>query len=97
MDTTQDPCKAQTVHREVTDGEFAIWKKAAAAIVCGSTSHCSTKSFYLHISFLHVGKANITKLCCSTKGFCRYSMLQFLVRNTVGLGGGNAGESAERE
>lgn len=73
---------------------YIIWKEAAA-IMCGSMSHCSTKSFYLHISFLHMEKANIMKLCCSTKRFCCCSMLKFLLRNAVGKGAGNAGESAE--
>lgn len=62
MGTPQGPCKVQAVHKVVADGEFTIWKEAAA-IMCGSMSHCSTKSFYLHISFLHVGKASIMKLC----------------------------------
>lgn len=35
------------------------------------------------------------KLCCSTKRFCSYSTLQFLLRNTVGKGEESARGSAE--
>lgn len=48
--TPQSSCKEQAIHKTAVDGEFTIWKEAAA-IMCGSMSHYTTKSLFSYFLF----------------------------------------------